>query len=474
MQKQLFKKKFISNFSFLPTQSQIDAIEALSGFLSESGAQSLFILRGYAGTGKTTLMRSFVQTLYEFNIKTVLLAPTGRAAKVLSNYVGLPSYTIHKKIYRQSRFQDGFGSFNLNDNLHKNTIFIVDEASMISNESSGNSVFGTGRLLDDLISYVYGGDNCRLVLLGDTAQLPPVETSLSPALDKGELAGYASEVWETVLTDVLRQEENSGILANATKLREMLDQDEELSGFPIIDIDDYTDIRRISGGDLIEEINYCYDNYGLEETLIITRSNKRANLYNQGIRNTVLHKEEELAPGDFLLIVKNNYHWIKEHEEISFIANGDIAKVIRIKKYHELYGLRFADITCELTDYRNVEIDTRVILDTIHSEGPGLNHEQQELFYSAVMEDYQDISVKRKRYEALRSDEFYNSLQIKFAYAMTCHKAQGGQWKAVFVDLGYFTEEHLSRDFLRWLYTAFTRATERLYLVNFPKEFFKY
>src|SRR5690606_31568634 len=303
-----------------------------SGFLSESGAQSLFILRGYAGTGKTTLMRSFVQTLYEFNIKTVLLAPTGRAAKVLSNYVGLPSYTIHKKIYRQSRFQDGFGSFNLNDNLHKNTIFIVDEASMISNESSGNSVFGTGRLLDDLISYVYGGDNCRLVLLGDTAQLPPVETSLSPALDKGELAGYASEVWETVLTDVLRQEENSGILANATKLREMLDQDEELSGFPIIDIDDYTDIRRISGGDLIEEINYCYDNYGLEETLIITRSNKRANLYNQGIRNTVLHKEEELAPGDFLLIVKNNYHWIKEHEEISFIANGDIARVIRIKK----------------------------------------------------------------------------------------------------------------------------------------------
>lgn len=254
----------------------------------------------------------------------------------------------------------------------------------------------------------------------------------------------------------------------------MLDQDEELSGFPIIDIDDYTDIRRISGGDLIEEINYCYDNYGLEETLIITRSNKRANLYNQGIRNTVLHKEEELAPGDFLLIVKNNYHWIKEHEEISFIANGDIARVIRIKKYHELYGLRFADITCELTDYRNVEIDTRVILDTIHSEGPGLNHEQQELFYSAVMEDYQDISVKRKRYEALRSDEFYNSLQIKFAYAMTCHKAQGGQWKAVFVDLGYFTEEHLSRDFLRWLYTAFTRATERLYLVNFPKEFFKY
>src|SRR5690606_13928097 len=316
--------------------------------------------------------------------------------------------------------------------------------------------------------------NCRLVLLGDTAQLPPVETSLSPALDKGELAGYASEVWETVLTDVLRQEENSGILANATKLREMLDQDEELSGFPIIDIDDYTDIRRISGGDLIEEINYCYDNYGLEETLIITRSNKRANLYNQGIRNTVLHKEEELAPGDFLLIVKNNYHWIKEHEEISFIANGDIARVIRIKKYHELYGLRFADITCELTDYRNVEIDTRVILDTIHSEGPCLIHEHQEIVYSAVMEDYQDNSVKRKRYEALRSDEFYNSLQIKFAYAMTCHKAQGSQWKAVFVDLGYFTEEHLSRDFLRWLYTAFTRATERLYLVNFPKEFFKY
>ncbi len=472
MQKQLFKKNFLSNFSFIPTPSQLDAIEALSCFLADSGAQSLFLLRGYAGTGKTTLMRSFVQTLSEFNIKAVLLAPTGRAAKVLSIYVGLPSYTIHKKIYRQSRFQDGFGSFNLNDNLHKNTIFLVDEASMISNESTGNSVFGTGRLLDDLINYVDGGDNCRLVLLGDTAQLPPVETSLSPALDKGVLSGYASEVWETVLTDVLRQEESSGILANATKLRELLDLEEDISKFPVIDVDGFTDVRRISGGDLIEEINHCYDYYGLEETLIITRSNKRANLYNQGIRNTVLHKEEELAHGDFLLIMKNNYHWIKEHEEISFIANGDIARVIRIKKYHELFGLRFADITCELTDYRNVEIDTRVILDTINSEGPGLKPEQQEQFYNAVMEDYKDITVKRKRYDALRSDEFYNALQIKFAYAMTCHKAQGGQWKAVFVDLGYITEEHMSRDFVRWLYTAFTRATERLYLVNFPKDFF--
>lgn len=472
MQKEVFFNSFKSNFTFNPTNSQEDALANISAFMAFNGNMPLFILRGYAGTGKTTLMRAFVQTLSEYNIKAVLMAPTGRAAKVLSAYVGLPAYTIHKKIYRRHSSKDGFGSFNLNDNLHKNTLFIVDESSMIANESLGDSSFGSGRLLDDLMAYVYSAENCRLLLIGDTAQLPPVGIALSPALDKAYMEAFGAEVWESVLTDVVRQQKDSGVLYNATALRAMLNGYNEINDYPQIVTQGYPDLFRISGAEFMEELNYCYSNFGLEETLIVTRTNKRANLYNQGVRNTVLYREEELSTGDYLLVMKNNYHWLKEHEDISFIANGDIARILRIKKYYELYGLRFADISCELIDYKNIEIDTRIILDSIQSQGAGLSREQHELFFNSVMEDYADIIVSRNRYEAIRSNEFYNALQVKFAYAMTCHKAQGGQWKAVFIDLGYFTQDYLSREFIRWLYTAFTRATERLYLVNFPKEFF--
>ncbi|WP_026475484.1 ATP-dependent DNA helicase [Alkaliflexus imshenetskii] len=461
------------NFSFEPTSSQLLAMKQMAAFMASVSDMPLLLLKGFAGTGKTTLMGAFVKMLTEFGIQCVLLAPTGRAAKVLSMGAGQEAFTVHKKIYRQISSKDGFGGFNLNKNLHKDTVFIVDEASMISNESVGGSVFGSGRLLDDLIRYVYEATNCRLVLLGDTAQLPPVGLSVSPALEADFLQGYGVELFQAVLTDVVRQKMGSGILYNATNLRVLLEQEEEIEDYPLLESTGWSDIRRITGAELMEEIQWCYDNYGLEDTLIVCRTNKRANLYNQGIRNSILFREEELSVGDYLLIMKNNYHWLKDNEEMSFIANGDIARVSRVKRHQELYGYRFADVICELVDYRTVEIETRVILDSLTSPGAGFTMEQQDAFLKTVLEDYQDVNPPRKQFEMARENDFYNALQVKFAYAMTCHKAQGGQWKAVFVDLGYFTEEYLSRELVRWLYTASTRATERLYFVNFPKEFYK-
>lgn len=461
------------NFSFEPTSSQLLAMKQMAAFMASVSDMPLLLLKGFAGTGKTTLMGAFVKMLKELGIQCVLLAPTGRAAKILSMGAGQEAFTVHKKIYRQVSSKDGFGGFNLNKNLHKDTVFIVDEASMISNESVGGSLFGSGRLLDDLIRFVYEASNCRLVLLGDTAQLPPVGLSVSPALEADFLQGYGIELFQSVLTDVVRQKMGSGILYNATNLRVLLEQEDEIEEYPVLESTGWSDIRRITGAELMEEIQWCYDNYGLEDTLIVCRTNKRANLYNQGIRNSILFREEELSVGDYLLIMKNNYHWLKDNEEMSFIANGDIARVSRVKRHQELYGYRFADVVCELVDYRTVEIETRVILDSLTSPGAGFTMEQQDTFLKTVLEDYQDINPPRKRFEMARENDFYNALQVKFAYAMTCHKAQGGQWKAVFVDLGYFTEEYLSRELVRWLYTAVTRATERLYFVNFPKEFYK-
>lgn len=461
------------NFSFEPTSSQLLAMKQMAAFMASVSDMPLLLLKGFAGTGKTTLMGAFVKMLKELGIQCVLLAPTGRAAKILSMGAGQEAFTVHKKIYRQVSSKDGFGGFNLNKNLHKDTVFIVDEASMISNESVGGSLFGSGRLLDDLIRFVYEASNCRLVLLGDTAQLPPVGLSVSPALEADFLQGYGIELFQSVLTDVVRQKMSSGILYNATNLRVLLEQEDEIEEYPVLESTGWSDIRRITGAELMEEIQWCYDNYGLEDTLIVCRTNKRANLYNQGIRNSILFREEELSVGDYLLIMKNNYHWLKDNEEMSFIANGDIARVSRVKRHQELYGYRFADVVCELVDYRTVEIETRVILDSLTSPGAGFTMEQQDTFLKTVLEDYQDINPPRKRFEMARENDFYNALQVKFAYAMTCHKAQGGQWKAVFVDLGYFTEEYLSRELVRWLYTAVTRATERLYFVNFPKEFYK-
>ena len=472
MVKEHIFNKIVSNFSFSPTASQISAMKQMAEFITINSKNPLLLIKGYAGTGKTALVGSFVKVLKELSIKVVLLAPTGRAAKVLSAEVGQVAYTIHKKIYRQASSKNGFGSFNLDRNLHKDTIFIVDEASMISNDSAGSFLFGSGYLLDDLIQFVYAAQNCRLLLLGDTAQLPPVGISLSPALEADYLKAYDLEVLELTMTDVVRQQFAGGILQNATSLRQLLDTTYEIRDYPKIKTEGFDDIHRISGAQLMEELNNCYDIFGLEETLVICRTNKRANLYNQGIRNSILFREEELSTGDYILVMKNNYHWVKEEDEIGFIANGDIARIERIKKHYDLYGFHFADVTCRLLDYKDIELDLRVNLDSINSPGAGFSKEEYENFLNIVMEDYQNYKSKRKQYELARENDFYNALQIKFAYAMTCHKAQGGQWKAVFVDLGYFTDEYLSRDLLRWLYTAITRARKKLFLVNFPDKFF--
>ncbi|TAJ15703.1 ATP-dependent endonuclease [Marinilabiliaceae bacterium JC017] len=458
-------------FSFAPTPSQEKAIGALARFLTSSEQQKVMILKGYAGTGKTSLMKGFVEVLDEFKTPSVLMAPTGRAAKVLSGYVGKPAYTIHKIIYRQKSANDGLGSFDLNFNKNQDAVFIVDEASMISNNPNDGTAFGSGRLLDDVIKYVFMARNARLLIIGDTAQLPPVSVAESPALEKMMLEGYGLSVDECELTDVVRQDLESGILYNATKIRTQIDSEYDLDDFPQLQTTGFDDIQRISGEELIETLSTCQDQFGLEETLVVTRSNKRANLFNNGIRNSILYREEELTRGDYLLIVKNNYHWVKDYKEVDFIANGDLGEVVRINGYENLYDLRFADITLRLVDY-DLEVDVKVILDVLNMETPGMPAKQQENFFYQVLEDYQYEKSAAKRYEGVKNNPHYNALQVKFGYAMTCHKAQGGQWKAVFVDQGYITEEHLGKSYLRWLYTAFTRATEKLYLVNFRDEFF--
>lgn len=463
--------KIRGSLNFNPTDDQQDAIESLAEYLTQNDLDSLFLLKGYAGTGKTTLVSAVVTALAGMKINTVLLAPTGRAAKVLTQYSKKTAYTIHKKIYRQKSLTDGLGEFNLDRNLHQNTVFLVDEASMISNYSAEASVFGSGCLLDDLIEYVYNGKNCRLILIGDSAQLPPVGLDISPALDPRELeACYNLEVKMHTLTQVVRQNEESGILMNATELRRKLNDDEE--GFPSLSTDNYPDIYKITGADLIEEISSAHYKYGLEDTIVISRSNKRANRFNQGIRNTVLYREDEICSGDYLMVVKNNYFWTHDIEEMDFIANGDIVEIVRIHKYTEIYGFRYAEVTVRFPDYKDVEIDTMIMLDTLNMETASLGYEENKKLFFTIAEDYADIRAKKKKYEKVRDNKFFNALQVKFAYAVTCHKAQGGQWKAVFVDQGYVTDEMLNREYFRWLYTALTRASEKLYLVNFKKEFF--
>ena len=463
--------KIRDNLKFNPTDDQQDAIDSLAEYLTQNDLDSLFLLKGYAGTGKTTLVSAVVAALKGIKINSVLLAPTGRAAKVLTQYSNKTAYTIHKKIYRQKSLSDKIGVFNLDRNLHQNTVFLVDEASMISNYSPEASVFGSGCLLDDLIEYVYNGKNCRLILIGDSAQLPPVGLDISPALDPEELrACYNLEVKTQILTQVVRQNEESGILMNATELRRMLQ--EEVEGFPILTTENYPDIYKITGADLIEEISSAHYKYGLEDTIVISRSNKRANRFNQGIRNTVLYREDEICSGDYLMVVKNNYFWTHDVEEMDFIANGDIVEIVRIHKYTEMYGFRYAEVTVRFPDYKDVEIETMIMLDTLNLETASLGYEENKKLFLTITEDYADIRAKKKRYEKVRDNKYFNALQVKFAYAVTCHKAQGGQWKAVFVDQGYLTDEMLNREYFRWLYTALTRASEKLYLVNFKKEFF--
>lgn len=457
------------NFLYKPTLGQEKAVKFLADFLFFRQSDSVFLLKGYAGTGKTSLIGALVKTLDQLQQKCVLLAPTGRAAKVFSHYAQHPAYTIHKKIYRQRNFSNDLDNFSLDDNLHQHTLFIVDEASMIANDGLAGAVFGTGRLLDDLIQYVYAGTGCRLMLIGDTAQLPPVGEEESPALSADKLRGYGMEVYEAQLTEVVRQMHDSGILWNTTELRRYISEENFLT-LPSVRVEGFPDIRMVSGSELIEVINDCYGQAGMDETIVVCRSNKRANIYNKGIRNTILFREDELNSGDLLMVAKNNYFWTEGCKEIDFIANGDIAVVRRVRRVREAYGFRFADVVLAFPDYDGMELEVKLLLDTLHTETPALPKELNDKLFYSVLEDYADITVKRERMKKMKADPHYNALQVKYAYAVTCHKAQGGQWKRVFLDQGYMTEDMLTPDYFRWLYTAFTRATEILYLVNWPKE----
>jgi exodeoxyribonuclease-5 len=460
--------KITAQLPFEPTVQQADLIEKLSVFLTSQDKEKAFLLKGYAGTGKTSVVSALVRTFDELQQKVILLAPTGRAAKVLSHYSGHPAFTIHKKIYRQKSATEFI--FTLDNNLYKHTLFIIDEASMIANFSGDGSMFGTGQLLDDLIQYIYGSDGCSMILLGDTAQLPPVMQPFSPALELSKLQSYSLNATEFILTQVVRQAEKSGILFNATSLRNRL-----LEGttrqHPQFNVDDFTDIIKLPGDELIDTLQAEYNNIGVEETIVITRSNKRANLYNNGIRGRVFQKEDEVSNGDLIMVVKNNYFWCKEYPEMEFVANGDVAEITRILRHREMYGFRFVDVLLRFIDY-DFEMEARVLIDALQAETPAALNEINKKLYEAVSEDYADIKNRRERAKQLQQNEFYNALQVKFAYAVTCHKAQGGQWRTVFIDQGNIPEEQLNTDYYRWLYTALTRATEKVYLVNFAKEFF--
>ena len=463
-----FLEKIKKNFPHVPTPEQDIALNELGEFIFSQDSESLFLLKGYAGTGKSSLVGSIVRTMNELEQKSVLLAPTGRAAKVFALYAGQNAYTIHKKIYRQKTFSNEPTGFLPADNLHKNTLFIVDEASMISNDGFDSFVFGSGRLLDDLIHYVYSGEGCRLILLGDSAQLPPVSQAESPALDINTLQGYGMNVKSITLTQIVRQAEMSGILLNATDLRNAL-VNETVNVFPKIITKNCPDIKIISGDELIDALDESYNRDGMEETIIISRSNKRANIFNNGVRNRILYREEELSSGDMLMVAKNNYFWSTDEKNIDFIANGDLMEVLKIRKEQELYGFRFSDLTVRFPDY-NLEMDVKVLMETLHTDVPGLSKETADKLFYSILEDYEDISTKQEKMKKMKVDPFFNAVQIKYAYAVTCHKAQGGQWKNVFLDISYVPEEYLGVNFYRWLYTAFTRATERIFLINPAKE----
>jgi exodeoxyribonuclease-5 len=462
------ERQIKENFSYQPTFEQEIAVKSLSEFLLSTANDTVFVLRGYAGTGKTSLVGALVKAMDKLQQKSVLLAPTGRAAKVFSAYAGHPAFTIHKKIYRQQSFSNEVSNFSINDNLTTHTLYIVDEASMISNEGLSGSMFGTGRLLDDLVEFVYSGAGCRLLLMGDTAQLPPVGEEQSPALATEALKGYGLNVIEVDLTQVVRQVQSSGILWNATQIRQLIAEDECFS-LPKIKVSGFPDIQVVRGDELIDILTGCYEKDGMDETIVVCRSNKRANIYNKGIRAQILYREDELNTGDLLMVAKNNYFWTEKYKEMDFIANGEIAVVRRVRRTRELYGFRFAEVLLAFPDQNDFELEANLLLDTLHSDAPALpKTENDRLFYS-VLEDYVDITVKRERMKKMKADPHYNALQVKYAYAVTC-QAQGGQWQNVFLDQGYMSDEYLTPDYFRWLYTAFTRASKTLYLVNYPEE----
>jgi exodeoxyribonuclease-5 len=458
-------------FPHEPTPQQLELFAKLHSFLISDNGDECFILKGYAGTGKTTVLGALVKALRSYNFKYVLLAPTGRAAKVITAYSGRKAFTIHKRIYRKKTAFNVDEAFLLGDNIADNTLFVVDEASMISDEIGLNH---RASLLHDLVNFVYNTKNCKLMLVGDTAQLPPVGSDDSPALDLKLMKDkFGLDVFSFELTDVLRQQKDSGILFNVTRVRDIIRRGK--TSIPKITTKGYKDIFRM-GGDMLEEgLNYAYNKYGNDDTLIICRSNKNANAYNKQIRGRILYREEELTGGDQVMVVKNNYFWLQDQEEGStgFIANGDIARIKKVRRMEDMYGFRFADVQLEFVDYaEDPVLDCKILLDTLYSEAPALLPEDQKRFYLEVMKDYDHIPNKRAKWNELKTNPYYNALQIKFAYAITCHKAQGGQWGAVFVDQGYLTDEMVNADFLRWFYTACTRATGELFLVNFNQQFF--
>lgn len=477
----------LHKFPFEPTEEQAEAVSLWCDFLLSTNRDEICLLRGYAGTGKTTLVGALVRALDELHRPVVLLAPTGRAAKVFSLHAGHPAYTIHKKIYRQREFSAEMINFQSNVNNHRHTLFIVDEASMIANEGFAGSVFGTGRLLDDLIHYVYAGEGCRLMLVGDSAQLPPVGEELSPALSPDALSAYGFLVRQAQLSQVLRQSLESGILWNATMLRRLISSD-EMDAFPRLSVSAFPDVCVLEGQDLVETLEESYGRCGIDQTIVVTRSNRRANIFNNGIRGRILMYEDELVSGDQLIVVRNNYYWLTDESDApeasaqhagtepaeraatDFIANGDICEVRRLRNVRSLYGFRFADALLRFPDFDDMELQATILLDTLQSEAPALTQEQQRQLFDAVCADYPELTNRRDLMKKIKEDPYYNALQVKFSYAVTCHKAQGGQWQHVFIDQGYVTQDMLSPDYFRWLYTALTRATEKVYLVNWPPQ----
>lgn len=462
-----------SAFPFVPTPKQDVALQLLSDFIIRSSKEDLFVLKGFAGTGKTSIIAALVKSIWKAKKSAMLLAPTGRAAKVISNYANKEAFTIHKKIYMLRSDNNGKTSFVLARNKHKHTLFVVDEASMISDVSSNSNLFGSGALLDDLIQFVYSGHGCKLLLIGDTAQLPPVNLELSPALSASKLElNYNKTVHHIELSEVVRQAQDSGILHNATLLREQLSNQFldtlqfETQGFKDI-------VRLIDGHDVLDALNDAYNNIGTEETAFIVRSNKRANLYNQNIRSRILFNEHELTAGDFLMIVRNNYFWLKPSSEAGFIANGDIIEVLEIFNIKELYGCRFAEVKIRLVDYPKMKpFETVLLLDTLTTETPSLSYEEANKLYQEVLKDYENETSNYKRFLAIKKNKYLNALQVKFSYAITCHKSQGGQWHTVFVEQPYLPNG-IDLEYLRWLYTALTRAKEKLYLIGFKDDFFE-
>lgn len=459
-------------FEYDLTLDQQVALEAITNFIFSQNKDELFLLKGYAGTGKTTLIGSLVNKLWTVGKKSVLLAPTGRAAKVMSSFSKSTAFTIHKKIYYPKKQSNGGVTFTLGVNKHKDTIFIVDEASMISDSSLEAKLFENGSLLADLIQYVYSGHRCKLMFVGDIAQLPPVKLNLSPALDEIILEmDYNKEVILSELSEVVRQTKESGILVNATQIRTQLEQ--ELYGDFRFQLDGFKDvIRLIEGNEIQEAIEDAYREVGKEDTAFIVRSNKRANLYNESIRSRILYLEHDLSVGDYMMVVKNNYFWLPANSPVGFIANGDLIEVLEIRAFKEIYSFKFAEVTVQLVDYPDQKpFDTILMLDTINSESPSLTYDDSNRLYQEVLKDYENEKSKYKKYLGVKNNEYFNSLQVKFSYAVTCHKSQGGQWKRVFIEQPYLPDG-IDKEYLRWLYTALTRAKERLYLIGFKNEFF--